>query len=191
MKEYEAISDEDEVLHKKIKNLVQTKSIVSNREKTPDVMHELKDDIVKKNISLSDEIDVHEKVSQLIKMKDSKDKNRRFHSAEAQRVFNNLEFADTVENDPITSKDFDRKVLGFETVNINPYINQRIWPHSIYVTDKLIRLAMSAKLEFLKRYLDKKRKVPMSMIWLLVLLFGVVVVVLVIIFLLPQIGKVI
>lgn len=114
---------------------------------------------------------------------------KKFKSAEAQRVFDNVKFADEVESNPVLSKDYDRKVFGYEMISFNHYLNQRIWPRSIYTTDKLVRLAMSAKLEFLKRYLSKKRHVPMSMIWLLILMFAVGAVILVIMFLiLPLMG---
>ena len=105
---------------------------------------------------------------------------RRFKSAEAQRVFDNVQFADEVSSSPVGTRKYDKEVMGYETINFNHYLNQRIWPRSIYTTDKLVRLAMSAKLEFLKRYLSKKRSVPMNMIWLLIILFSVVAIIIVI-----------
>jgi len=134
--------------------------------------------------------DPHEKIDKILHDRDVKE-GKYFKSAEAQRVFDNIKFGDKVEKKPITSTKFDKEVLGYESINLNHYINQRIWPRSIYTTDKLVRLAMSAKLEFLKRYLSKKRHVPISMIWLLIIMFGVVIVVIIVIFLLPQLGVVI
>jgi len=132
-------------------------------------------------------VDPHTKIDNLLGKKELVE-GKRFKSAESQRVYENIAFGDKVEHEPVINNKFDKKVLGFETVNLNHYINQRIWPRSIYTTDKLVRLAMSAKLEFLKRYLSKKRHVPMNMIFLLIILFGAVVVVLIILFLLPQLG---
>lgn len=132
-------------------------------------------------------VDPHKKVDDLISKKELAE-GKRYKSAESQRVFDNIAFGDTVEKNPVVNKDFDKKVLGYETVNFNHYINQRIWPRSIYTTDKLVRLAMSAKLEFLKRYLAKKRHVPIGMIWLLIVIFAVVIGIVVIFFLLPSLG---
>ena len=137
-----------------------------------------------------DFIDPSKKIDKLIREKEQVE-GKRFKSVESQRIYDNIKFADTVERDPIVSKKFDKKVFNFETVNLNHYINQRIWPRSIYTTDKLVRLAMSAKLEFLKRYLSKKRHVSMNMIWLLIAMFGVAVVILIVLFLLPRLGTVI
>jgi len=132
-------------------------------------------------------VDPHKKVDDLLKKKELAE-GKRFKSAEAQRIYDNIDFGDKVEHDPVLNNKFDKKVLGYETVNFNHYINQRIWPRSIYTTDKLVRLAMSAKLEFLKRYLAKKRHVPIGMIWLLIIIFAVIIGIMVIFFLLPSLG---
>ena len=136
----------------------------------------------KKFTSPKDKIDHSQSVKELYE-------GRRFKSAEAQRVFDNVQFADEVSSNPISTRKFDKEVMGYETITFNHYLNQRIWPRSIYTTDKLVRLAMSAKLEFLKRYLSKKRSVPMNMIWLLLILFGVAAAIIVILLIiLPLMG---
>lgn len=134
--------------------------------------------------------DPSKKIDKLIREKEQVE-GKRLKSVESQRIYDNIKFADKVEHDPIVSKEFDKKVFNFETVSLNHYINQRIWPRSIYTTDKLVRLAMSAKLEFLKRYLSKKRHVSMNMIWILLAMFGIAIVVLIVIFLLPRLDAVI
>lgn len=134
-----------------------------------------------------DPLDAKKKVDEFTRKKELS-KGMRFKSAEAQRVYDNIDFSDRVEKAPVKTSKYDKKVFGYEMINFNPYINQRIWPRSIYTTDKLVRLAMSAKLEFLKRYLAKKRNVSMNMVFILLLLFGVVAAILVIVFLLPSMG---
>jgi len=111
-----------------------------------------------------------------------------FENTEIQKAYDNLKFGKTLKDSPIKTEKYDREIFGYETININPYIEQRVWPRSIYVTDKLVRLAMKARYEQLKKYLAKKRTVSMNMIWLIILLFGAVGVIMVIIFLLPKLG---
>lgn len=108
-------------------------------------------------------------------------------SEQLKKIYDNLKFQAEVRENPIKEK-HEYRVFGVETVNLNHYLNMRIWPRSIYVTDKLLRLVAAAKLEFLKRYIAKKRNISMNMVWILIIMFGVVVVLLVILFLLPQLG---
>ena len=109
-------------------------------------------------------------------------------SSNLEQIRENIKFVDKVQNNPVATNFFDEKVFNAETININPYIEQQALPSSIYFIDKLIRLNTTASLEWQKRYLSKKRKVPMNMIWLLLLLFGVIGVIMVIIIILPQLG---
>jgi hypothetical protein len=113
---------------------------------------------------------------------------QKYKSAEAQRVFDNIKFGDRVEEQPITSKRYDKLVMGYVYITFNNYIHNRIWPRSIYTTDKITRLAVSAKLEFLKRYLSKKRHVPMNLIWIIIIMFIVVIVIVIVLLLLPSLG---
>jgi hypothetical protein len=61
-----------------------------------------------------------------------------------------------------------------------------MWPRSIYVTDKLLRLVASSKLEALKRYLSKKRTMPLNMLWIILIIIGVILAIVVIVMLLPR-----
>lgn len=128
---------------------------------------------------------LHEKVDKTL------EKGRTIKSDQARRILSNIQFINKAIEKPVKNTKFDKKVFGFEVINFNSYLNQVMWPRSIYVTDKLTRLGMSARLEFLKRYLAKKRKVSMNFIFILLILFGIVVVLIIIVFLLPKLGAVI
>jgi len=110
-------------------------------------------------------------------------------SSNLEQIRENIKFVDKVQNNPVVTESFNEKVFNFETVNINPYIEQQALPNSIYDMDKLIRLNTKASMEWQKRYLSKKRHVPMSMIWIIILMVIVgVVILLFIMFVLPMMG---
>lgn len=124
----------------------------------------------------------------LKKLKNNRDNilGRNYRSKEIQRVYDNIQFQKTFQNDPVETKDYDKKIFGYENININPYLEQIIWPESIYRTDKLLRLLASAELEFLKRYLKKKRGISMNILFLVFIIFGVAFAIVLILFLLPS-----
>lgn len=112
-------------------------------------------------------------------------------STSLEQIRENIKFVDRVQNDPVTTEVFNEQISEFEVININPYIEQQALPNSIYDMDKLIRLNTKASMEWQKRYLSKKRTVPMKMIWIIILLAVVIVVVMLfIMFVLPQLGAV-
>jgi hypothetical protein len=121
-------------------------------------------------------VDINREIDDLIDEKidvdSSRDSKALFTSSDLEPVRDNIKFVDEVINKPVVSDRFDKKVFDYETVNINPYILQQAWPSSLYFIDKLIRLNTSASLEWKKRYLSKKRKVSMNMVWLIILLAG-------------------
>jgi len=110
-------------------------------------------------------------------------------SDQLQKALDNFRFQKKVSEKPIL---MERRYKGFrgEYVDLGAFLNMRIWPRSIYVTDKLIRLVASAKLEMLKKYIAKKRAVPLNILWILLLMVGIAMAVLVILFLLPNLGGV-
>lgn len=130
--------------------------------------------------------DPHSMIDKLIKSRD-KEAEPVSKSQQVQETYDNLMFRNEVRENPIATR-INKRVMGVEVVNLNKFINLQLWKRSIYVTDKLIRLVASARLEFLKRYLSKKRHVPMNMIYILIIIFGVVIAIVVILFLLPNLG---
>ena len=137
--------------------------------------------------------DPHDEVDELLKRKKDKPGDNVFRkdllskSEQLQRTYDNLLFRKKVRDEPLM-KQHDYRVFGVKTVSLNEFLALRMWPRSIYVTDKLLRLVASSKLEALKRYVAKKRAVPMNMIWILIIIFGVVIVIIVVLFLLPSLG---
>jgi hypothetical protein len=131
--------------------------------------------------------DPHDEIDRLIDRKPEHRPDLMSKSEQLQKTYDNLVFRKTVRDNPLTVK-HEIKVFGYETVSLNEFLALRLWPRSIYVTDKLLRLVASSKLEALKRYVQKKRAVPMNMIWILLIIFGVVIVIIVILFLLPSLG---
>lgn len=134
--------------------------------------------------------DPHEKVDKLIAKKKNIAGGQLEHS-QMQKAYSNIVFRNEVKEAPITTDKYRKKIFGVEYINLQPYLNMRMWPRGIYTTDKLLRLDASAGMEFLKRYLAKKRTVPFKMLWLLIIMFGVVAAIITILFLLPQLGDII
>ena len=128
-----------------------------------------------------------EKLEALKKDRDL-DGGREHRSKDTQRVYDNIRFQKKFQDNPVETKNYNKKIFGYETVNINPYLEQKIWPESIYRTDKLLRLVASARLEFLKRYLKKKKGVSVNILFLIIIIFGIAVAIIVILFLLPAFG---
>jgi len=131
--------------------------------------------------------DPHAKIDKLIKNK-SVQGGKQYQHDQMQQVYHNLTFRNKVKEKPIMTDKYNKKIFGVETINLQPYLNMRMWPRSIYVTDKLIRLTAAARLEFLTRYLKKKRVMPFNMLFLLILVVGIVLALLIIVVLLPKFG---
>jgi len=131
--------------------------------------------------------DPHAKIDRLLDKKKTVAGGQMEHT-QMQKAYNNIVFRNKVQEKPIMTDKYKKKIFGVEYINLQPYLNMRMWPRGIYTTDKLLRLDASAGLEFLKRYLAKKRTLPFNMWWLLIIMFGVVGAIIVIIILLPSLG---
>jgi len=125
--------------------------------------------------------DPHKKIDQLIS--DTKP-SVEGKSKQVKKIYDNLKFQKDVEENPIMV-DKTYRCFG-KNISLSKYLKMRIFPRSIYDTDKLMRLAVTAKYELLKKYISKKRVVPMNMIFILLILVGVIIAVLVVAFLLPN-----
>ena len=129
--------------------------------------------------------DPHDKISKIIDEKPTTRLDESYKSKRVEQVYDNLKFAKQVRENPITIDKYKEKILGYN-LNLEPFIEMRVWPRSIYVTDKLLRLVASARLEFLKRYLVKKRKMDLDLKWLIILFLGIGIAVFVILFIIPM-----
>ena len=139
---------------------------------------------------MSEFTDPHKKIDTLIQKKKEMASGPLEHS-QMQKAYSNVIFRNKVKDAPILGNKYRKKIFGVEYINLQPYLNMRLWPRGIYTTDKLLRLDASAGLEFLKRYLAKKRTLPFNMWWLLIIIFGVIGAIFLILFLLPQLGGII
>lgn len=110
-----------------------------------------------------------------------------YKSKQLQQVISNIELSQKYTDKPITTQKYDTNVFGVQ-ISLHQFLKARIWPRSIYTTDKLLRLTADAQIKFLERYLAKKRKMGFNFWWLIIIIFGVFGAVLVILFLLPMFG---
>ena len=100
----------------------------------------------------------------------------------------NRNFINKLETHKIKPEYETVKVFGVKAVNVNAILKDNIWNRSVFTTDKLCRLFLGCNLEQLKKYEKKKRTISFNIMWLLIIMFGVVIAVLVMVFLLPQLG---
>jgi hypothetical protein len=110
---------------------------------------------------------------------------------ELQEVGDNMEFEKDVEEHPIPDGIGKTKVFGCETWDINSILKGNYWRRTIYTTDKLCKLFLKADLNQKKKYLRKKNPTNFNFFWIMIIMFGVVVAIMVIMFLLPRLGGVV
>lgn len=108
-----------------------------------------------------------------------------------RKVKDNRRFKKRIRFRRVVPEHEDISVFGAKSVNINAILKDNLWDRSIFTTDKLCRMFLSATLEQLKKYERKKRTVPLNMMWIVLLMIGVVITVLVVLFLLPRLGAVV
>jgi hypothetical protein len=109
---------------------------------------------------------------------------------ELQAVGDNMEFEKKVEEHPIPEGVGQTKVFGCETWDINSILIGNYWRRTIYTTDKLCKLFLKADLNQKKKYLRKKNPANFSFFWIMIIMFGVVVAIMLVMFLLPRLGGV-
>ena len=135
---------------------------------------------------MNDFTDPHEIIDKTLKEKEKKQVPvNEDLPTELQKVAQNMDFVKEVRDNPIPENKYTVNAFG-KNVDVAGILKDNIWNRSIFTTDKLSRMFLSCRLEQLKKYQAKKRSIPFNMIWLIIILFGVVVAVLVILFLLPR-----
>jgi len=129
--------------------------------------------------------DPHKKLERLKRGMSLKGQNQPVDQSERlQETYENLKFRKKVKEKPVM-KNRDYLVFGV-VVSLNEFLNLRLWQRSIYVTDKLLRLVARASYEQQKKYITKKRQVPINALWIILIMIIIVVALLVILFLLPK-----
>lgn len=108
--------------------------------------------------------------------------------SELKAVSENMIFEKKVEEKPVPPGIGRVKVFGCEVWDINSILKGNYWRRSIYTTDKLVKLFLKADLNSKKKYLKKKNPQGFNFFWIMIIMFGVVVAIMVIIFLLPKLG---
>jgi hypothetical protein len=107
---------------------------------------------------------------------------------ELKVVDDNMNFEKKVESEPVPTGIGNVEVFGYETWDINSILKGNYWRRSIYTTDKLCKLFLKADLNQKKKYLRKRNPVSFNFLWLLLIVVIGIVALLVIIFLLPNLG---
>ena len=97
-----------------------------------------------------------------------------------KKIKENRNFISKVKNYEVKSDKAEVPVFVGKSVNINAILKNNIYNHTAFTIDKICRLHRNMTYEQLKKYQSKKRSVPMRMIWLLIILFGVATVIIVI-----------
>ena len=100
----------------------------------------------------------------------------------------NREFINEIEEKQVKKDVATVKVFGVKSVNVNAILKDNIWNRSIFTTDKLCRLFLGCTLEQLKKYERKKRTMGINLMWVLIIVFGIVIAIMVMFFLLPMLG---
>jgi hypothetical protein len=102
-----------------------------------------------------------------------------------RKIYDNISFAQKVKDNPLMLKK-EYRGYDFKVINLNSFLNLRLYPRSIYTTDKLLRIVAVSRYEQLKKHIQKKRAVPMNMLWIVLIIIGVIMAIVVILFLLPK-----
>lgn len=107
---------------------------------------------------------------------------------EMKQANDNLDFERHVLEQPVPAGIGAVPVFGVETWDINAILKGNYWGRTIYTTDKICKLFLKWNLERQKKYLMKKKGLDFNYAWLLLLVMGGIVALLVILFVLPQMG---
>lgn len=102
-------------------------------------------------------------------------------------VDENLRFEKDITENPIP-KGVGRVDCFGTCWDIDSILKGNYWRRSIYTTDKLCKLFLKADLNQKKKYLAKRNPSSFSFYWIMIIMFGVVVAILIMIFLLPKLG---
>jgi len=90
---------------------------------------------------------------------------------ELKKIRDNKKFISEIEKDPLPVKVASIPVFG-TSVDFNAILKDNIWNRSTYIVDMLCDMFLHMDIERKKKYLAKKRKMPMNMIWLIIVMIA-------------------
>lgn len=99
---------------------------------------------------------------------------------ELQKIKDNKKFIETVEATPLSTEVASIPVFG-TSVDFNAILKENLWDRTAYFVDMMCDGFAHMTVEQLKKYLAKKRKMSMNIIWLMIILAAVGVAVIVLI----------
>lgn len=103
---------------------------------------------------------------------DAIDKLLQEHPVELKKIKDNKKFISEIETKPLPTEVASIPVFG-TSVDLNAILKNNIWDRTAYFIDMECDTFAHMTLEQLKKYLAKKRKMPMNIIWLMIILMGV------------------
>ena len=95
-----------------------------------------------------------------------------FRPHELEKINENKAFVKAIKTIPIPDKNATISVFG-TSVNVNAILKKNIWDRSIYTVDTLCDMFLGMNIERQKKYLKKKRKTSMNVLWLILLFMGI------------------
>jgi len=91
---------------------------------------------------------------------------------ELKKIRDNQQFINEIQEKPL-SEDLSMVPVFGTSVSFNNILKKNIWDRSIYTVDMLCDTFVSMTYEQLKKYMAKKRTMPLNILWLLLILMGV------------------
>ena len=111
--------------------------------------------------------------------------------SEMKIVSENLEFVNSIQGSNVKQGEHTVEVWGVETFDLHDILKDKVWDRSIFVTDAIVNMCIQTSIEQMKKYLPKKTKKGFEYWWLLILMgIGAVAVILLIVYLLPNLGNI-
>lgn len=109
-----------------------------------------------------DQVNAEDEVDQLFKDR----------PVELKKIKDNQNFIKEIEDKPLPHVVASIPVFG-TSVDFNAILKDNIWNRSAYTVDMLCDMFLHMNIERMKKYEAKKRKIPMNIIWLMVIMMAV------------------
>ena len=111
---------------------------------------------------------------------DEVDKLFKDRPVELKKIRDNQKFIHEVEEKPLPVEVASIPVFG-TSVDFNAILKDNIWNRSAYTVDMLCDMFLSMNIARMKKYQAKKRKLPMNLLWIMLILMcvGVAVIILI------------
>lgn len=91
---------------------------------------------------------------------------------ELRKIRDNQRFIKEIEDKPLPVEVASIPVFG-TSVDFNAILKDNIWNRSAYTVDMLCDMFLSMNIARMKKYQAKKRKLPMNILWLIIILAAV------------------